>query len=173
MATLSEALAIAREGLEVAARIGPRWPHHGQPQWPGLAIRLWDEGETRALEPFLRRLAEVFPDAEYERAGARELRVRYRRCGCDLVTSGWVRTPLLCECSAHNLRENFTAALGSGVEVELVESILGGAERCELVVRLPGQTGLALGNQRQTGPVLVLETIGAYSHLAASLGIGG
>jgi hypothetical protein len=95
----------------------------------------WEE--TGALEPFLRRLEEVFPDAAWERTGPDTLRVVYRRCGCDLVTQGWVDTPLLCGCSVHNLRENLTAALGPGIEVALESSILGGAERCALRVRLP------------------------------------
>ncbi len=93
--------------------------------------------ETGALEPFLRRLEEVFPDASWERTGPEALRVTYRRCSCDLVTAGWVRSPRLCGCSAASLRENLGAALGVEVEVELVASILGGAKRCELRVRLP------------------------------------
>lgn len=108
----------------------------GRSHTVGVFRRAWEE--TGALLPFLRRLEEAFPGAAWERTGPDTLRVTLRHCGCDLVTQGWVRTPLLCGCSAHNLRENLTAALGPGIEVELVASILGGAERCELRVRLPG-----------------------------------
>lgn len=101
----------------------------------GVFREAW--ARSGALEPFLRRLAEAFPDASYERIGPEALRVTYRRCGCDLVAAGWLRTPALCRCSAFNLRENLAAALGPGVEVELVSSILGGAERCELRARIP------------------------------------
>lgn len=102
----------------------------------GVFREAW-AGAGGAIEPFLHRLEEAFPGSSYERTGPDALRVTYRRCGCDLVTGGWVRTPALCRCSAFNLRDNLAAALGPGVEVELVSSLLAGADRCELRARIP------------------------------------
>ena len=68
---------------------------------------------------FLASLAERFPSAGYEPLSAETIRVRYSKCACDLVETGLVTSPLICECSAHNLRENFEQALGTPVSVSL------------------------------------------------------
>ena len=61
---------------------------------------------------FLTELAVRFPEANYEQVAPCAIRVAYRRCACDLVELGLVTSPLLCDCSAANLRANFEAALG-------------------------------------------------------------
>jgi predicted hydrocarbon binding protein len=91
------------------------------------------------MESFLAALAERFPGATYELVaaepvGAETITVRYPNCACDLVESGLVKSPLLCDCSAHNLRENFEQTLNRPVTVSLVSSILQGASRCEFLV---------------------------------------
>lgn len=88
------------------------------------------------MESFLAALAERFPGATYELLNAETIRVRYANCGCDLVETGLVSSPLICECSAHNLRANFEQALERPVEVTLERSILRGANECELLVSL-------------------------------------
>jgi hypothetical protein len=85
---------------------------------------------------FLAALAARFPEARYEQLTSTTLRVRYARCACDLVTCGLVESPLLCECSAENLRENLASALGVPVAVTLESSILGGAPECVFMVSL-------------------------------------
>ena len=85
---------------------------------------------------FLAALAASFPDSGYELLDDGRIKVRYSTCACDLVETGLVTSPLLCECSAHNLRENFEQALGRPVSVTLMRSILQGASECELLVSL-------------------------------------
>lgn len=112
----------------------------------GVFREAWNESTDMA--EFLAALGERFPDASYElldaepgarpgaEPGAETIRVRYSRCGCDLVETGLVTSPLICDCSAHNLRENFAQALERPVAVTLESSILRGATRCEFSVVL-------------------------------------
>lgn len=86
------------------------------------------------LNSFLAQLARRFPGASYESIDEHRIFVRYHKCGCDLVINGWVRSPMLCKCSASNLRQNFEGSLGRPVQVRLVSSILGGAEECSFEV---------------------------------------
>lgn len=88
------------------------------------------------LDAFLIALAARFPEATYELLTPCTIQVRYSSCACDLVRQGWVQSPLICECSAHNLRENFERALGLPVTVTLETSILRGATDCLFTVAL-------------------------------------
>ena len=86
---------------------------------------------------FLAALSTRFTGATYEQIAPQTIRVHYNTgCGCDLVNWGLVRSPLWCECSVHNLQENFQAALGVPVAVTLEASILQGAPRCAFLVSL-------------------------------------
>ena len=93
-------------------------------------------GKTNDMSGFLAALAARFPGASYELLEADRIRVRLSKCGCDLVETGLVTSPLLCGCSVHNLRENFEQALESPVSVTLEHSILQGASECEFLVSL-------------------------------------
>ncbi len=101
-------------------------------------IRAFQEAKVTSgdLDSFLANLADRFPGATYERVGEGTVRARYATCLCDLVVSGWVRSPLLCDCSAYNLKENFEQALGIPVEVTIESSILRGGAQCSLLVTL-------------------------------------
>jgi predicted hydrocarbon binding protein len=92
--------------------------------------------DSDGMESFLAALAARFPGATYELLGAETIRVRYASCACDLVETGLVKSPLICKCSAHNLRENFERALEKPVTVTLERSILQGASCCEFLVSL-------------------------------------
>ncbi|MDD4096423.1 MAG: hypothetical protein PHP22_09310 [Oscillospiraceae bacterium] len=60
----------------------------------------------------------------------------YPCCYCDLYNMGYLSSPILCECSRLNLIANFESAMGKDcVDVTLLQSILGGAESCKLLVR--------------------------------------
>jgi hypothetical protein len=98
--------------------------------------------QSSDMEAFTARLAECFPQANYELLAADTLRVRYRACACDLVRLGLVRSPLLCTCSSYNLQANLERALGLPVSVRLEASILQGADQCSFLVSLaaPGET---------------------------------
>ena len=88
------------------------------------------------LDSFLIELANRFPEATYTEIAPRVIEVRYAYCACDLVKSGWVNSPTLCQCSAHNLGENFEQATGRPVVVTTVSSILDGAAFCVFQVAL-------------------------------------
>ncbi len=85
---------------------------------------------------FLAELAARFPASTYMLRDDGTIEVRLGACGCDLVQCGWVTSPLLCECSAHNLQANFEAALGTPVTVTLRASLLRGGEACLFEVQL-------------------------------------
>ena len=85
---------------------------------------------------FLAELATCFPASIYTLVGDDTVEVRYDACACDLVQCGWVTSPVLCECSAHNLQANFEAALEKPVTVTLKASLLRGGEACLFEARL-------------------------------------
>ena len=85
---------------------------------------------------FLVELAMRFPEAAYTQIADDTIEVHYDACGCDLVQCGWVTSPVLCECSAHNLQANFEAALGTPVAVEFKASLLRGEEACVFEVHI-------------------------------------
>ena len=85
---------------------------------------------------FLAELATRFPASTYTLVGDDTVEVRYDACACDLVQCGWVTSPVLCECSAHNLQANFAAALGKPMTVTLKASLLRCGEACLFEVRL-------------------------------------
>ena len=88
------------------------------------------------MDTFLAQLAVKFPEATYERADSHTIRVRYDHCECDLVKCGLVKSPIICECSAHNLCENFERSLGTSVAVAIESSILRGEPCCAFLVSL-------------------------------------
>jgi predicted ArsR family transcriptional regulator len=88
------------------------------------------------LPQFLEQLSEKFPGGSYRLIDEHTLSVSYRECGCDLVKLGWIKTPLLCGCSANNLQQNFEAALAVPVGVEILTSILDGQDQCTFLVSL-------------------------------------
>lgn len=88
------------------------------------------------LDSFLAGLQGRFPDSGCRRLDENRVLVTFGRCTCDLVVQGYVKTPTLCRCSVHNLKENFMQAMGREVWVEMVSSILGGGERCEFIVTI-------------------------------------
>lgn len=88
------------------------------------------------LKSFTKSLQRLVPHATYEKLSDNEILVTYSRCGCDLVASGLVNSPLLCECSAHNLQENLEQSLGQSVEVQILGTILRGDQQCVLLARI-------------------------------------
>lgn len=88
------------------------------------------------MASFLSGLESRFAGAHYCQDGPRAIKVRYDRCGCDLVRLGLVRSPSFCECTVANLRANFERSLGVSVRVALENSILRGSEHCDLTVTL-------------------------------------
>ena len=87
---------------------------------------------SNSIHDFLGRLKAKFPEIEFKVIKENELfEIAYQFCACDLVKKGYIRDPLLCECSRQSLRYNWTSVLGEGkVEVHLQQSILQGYPCC-------------------------------------------
>lgn len=98
----------------------------------------WQRAEGD-MARFLAELAVRFPGATYTQIADDTIQVRYAECGCDLVRCGWVTSPALCECSAHNLQANFEAAMGMPVTTILETSLLRGDTTCVFKVQLLSQ----------------------------------
>jgi len=86
---------------------------------------------------FLARLKERFPESDYRVTDeGNTIEWIYRHCACDLATKGYLKTPLLCECSRQSLLSNWESALGSQrVSVDMIHSILGGHDHCKFRIR--------------------------------------
>jgi hypothetical protein len=100
--------------------------------------RIFTEAKSQSAtsEQFLSTLARRFPDAVYELANPREIKVTYSHCACDLVQRDLTRSPIICQCSAYNLQANFERAFEKPVGVRLQSSILRGDPVCHFVVSL-------------------------------------
>jgi len=92
--------------------------------------------ESASLEESLTHLGEKFPEAAYTMIGENQIQVTYQQCGCDLVRLGWVKNPILCQCSVKNLENNFSQGLGLDVTVILERSVLSGDEDCAFIVQI-------------------------------------
>jgi hypothetical protein len=88
------------------------------------------------LDSFLQNLSRRGSGAKYERIDPNTIKATYDKCGCDLVRLGLVKSPILCECSAANLRENLQQSLGIPASVTVESSILRGGAHCVLTVSL-------------------------------------
>lgn len=105
-----------------------------------LTKRIYIEEYSRSknADDFLSRLKQRFPEINY--TVIREdavLELTYRFCACDLVSGGYMKTPLLCGCSRQSLLYNWEAVLGEGkVKIELLESILCGSDSCRFRIYL-------------------------------------
>jgi len=93
---------------------------------------------SESLRDFCGHLKERFPEMDICLSDDRGcVRIAYRYCACDLVRDGYISTPLLCECSRQGLLYNWEAILGEHkVEVELLQSILGGGDCCRFLIRI-------------------------------------
>lgn len=87
-------------------------------------------------DDFLKKISERMEGVAIEKNDDGSLAFEFPECYCELYRQGYVTAPELCECSRLSLIDNFEAAMGPGcVEVELIRSILGGADTCRLLVR--------------------------------------
>lgn len=63
--------------------------------------------------------------------------IRYKYCACDLVQRKYINTSDLCECSRSSLLYNWETIFGEGnVKVEMVQTILCGAQCCQFIVSI-------------------------------------
>jgi len=101
-------------------------------------IYLETYAHAKNINDFCARLKERFPEMDISLSGdGAYVQLTYRYCACDLVRDGYMSTPLLCECSRQSLLYNWEAVLGEqNVEVELLQSILGGGDCCRFLIRI-------------------------------------
>jgi len=89
------------------------------------------------VEAWLSALAKWHGGAEYVQRQGDVVRVICRECLCELVKDGPAQLPnTSCNCSLGWMKEVFGTVVGKPVDVDLVESIKRGAERCMFVIHL-------------------------------------
>jgi hypothetical protein len=81
-----------------------------------------------------------FLTKEYLAESDPELR-RYYYCHCPWARE-WIKTgrkvaPIFCNCSAGYHKKPWEAALGQRIRADVLESVLGGDDRCRFAIRLP------------------------------------
>lgn len=92
--------------------------------------------EAHDDKDFFAALKKTFTELELEIKEANLYEISYKFCACDLVRSGFVSSPYLCECSRSSLEYNLESVWGEGqAEVTLIESILAGAPCCRFLVK--------------------------------------
>lgn len=124
------------ERLDPAAReamLGECAAACGRSYTAAVFRRAW-EGAAGELDRFLAALSSL--GVAHRKIGPDVFEVSWDRCGCDLFTAGLVRTPLLCRCTVHSLRQNLEATLGRRAVVTMRATILGGDRRCVFEIAL-------------------------------------
>jgi len=93
--------------------------------------------EAKDISDFLTRLMARFPESNFRLSeDGKTVELTYRYCACDLAAKGYLKTPLLCECSRQSLISNWESVLGAqAVTVERIQSILGGNDCCKFRIR--------------------------------------
>ena len=101
-------------------------------------IYIEEFNKTGNIPDFLKNLKNRFSELKYEINEKRNSIIfSYTHCACDLVTNGFIRTGLLCDCSRLSLLDNWEAVIGQGnVEVILKQSILKGQEYCIFEIKV-------------------------------------
>lgn len=70
---------------------------------------------------------------------------RYYYCHCpwarEAIRSGEQVAPIFCNCSAGFHKKPWEAALGRRIQVDVLESVLAGADRCRFAIHLPEDVG--------------------------------
>jgi len=70
---------------------------------------------------------------------------RYTYCHCpwarEAIRSGEKVAPIFCNCSAGFHKKPWEAALGRKIQVDVLESVLAGADRCRFAIHLPEDVG--------------------------------
>ena len=128
----------ARLGREAATKImhqcGAKCCGKGQ---RATAVRLYQEAGN--LEAFLKKIENhdvQEGDLAYTLLDDHTILGEHRRCFCRQVGGGKIPFASLtyCQCSVEFNRQFFTAALGREAQVELLQSIICGAEKCKFKI---------------------------------------
>ena len=89
------------------------------------------------LDAWMSTLAKWHGGEEYVQRDGNLVHVTCAECLCILMREGPPRLPdTYCYCSLGWMKEMFGTVVGKPIEVELVESIKRGAERCRFIIRM-------------------------------------
>ena len=93
---------------------------------------------SRNIDEFLSKLKNRFPEIGFRVIIENKIiELTYEFCACELVKNGYIRTPLLCECSRQSLLNNWGCVFGpEKVSVQLNQSILAGDSCCKFTIVL-------------------------------------
>lgn len=127
----------ADEAIQIMRYCGEKCCGKGQRK---TARRLMDE--SGLLEVFLNRIStyEVTEgDLRYTLKDKNTIIAEHNKCFCKQVAyiNGQFENLTYCHCSVEFNKQFFTAALGKEVEVEIVQSIISGAESCKFIITIP------------------------------------
>jgi len=101
-------------------------------------IYMEEYSASQSIDDFLCRLKSKFPEIDFRVIKENEIiELTYSFCACDLVKNGYVKIPLLCECSRQSLLYNWGSVFGQDkVDVQLHQSILEGNSCCKFTIHL-------------------------------------
>ena len=109
-----------------------------------LAEKYWKESES--VEDFLDKLNNYVWHGQVVGIGGGGLKLKdertiiggYDRCYCGQVkqTKEPFPTDIYCRCSARWFKQFFESALGREVEVDILQSIITGADSCEFIIHI-------------------------------------
>jgi len=90
------------------------------------------------IDEFLSNLKKRFPEIGFRVIKENEIiELTYNFCACELVKNGYIKTPLLCECSRQSLLNNWGSVFGQDkVSVQFNQSILAGDSCCKFTIVL-------------------------------------
>jgi len=95
-------------------------------------------GESKSIKEFLNKLNKIFRSVRFELKDKNTVVVRYDKCYCGQVkqTKQPFPTTTYCQCGVAWEKQFFESALEIPVEVELVQTVITGAESCEFIIHI-------------------------------------
>ena len=101
-------------------------------------IYIDEYNSSQTFDEFLARLKIRFPEIGFRVIrDNEEIELTYNFCACNLVENGYIKTPLLCECSRQSLLYNWGTVFGRDkIAVDLQQSILDGYSICRFLINI-------------------------------------
>ena len=95
-------------------------------------------GESKSIKEFLNKLNKKFRGVRFKLKDKNTVVVRYDKCFCGQVkqTKQHFPTTTYCQCGLAWEKQFFESALEIPVEVELVQTVITGAESCEFIIHI-------------------------------------
>ena len=95
-------------------------------------------GESKSIEEFLNKLNKIFRGVRFKLKDKNTVVVRYDKCFCGQVKQSKQPFPTTtyCQCGVAWEKQFFESALEISVEVELVQTVITGAESCEFIIHI-------------------------------------